>query len=80
MLQEAIAYQARPLQAPTGSTLPYVIAQSVALAQALQDSDGNIDLALESVKGPLTADMDRTALSKSLPGAIETAKAFVEMV
>jgi putative nucleotidyltransferase with HDIG domain len=80
VLQEAIAFQARPLQAPNGSTLPYVIAQSVALAQALQATNGDVNLALESVKGPLTENMDRAALSAALPGAIETAKAFMEMV
>lgn len=80
VLQDAIAYQARPLQAPTGSTLPYVVAQSVALALALEANGGDIELALESVKGPLTENMDRVALSKSLPGAIETAKVFVDMV
>lgn len=79
VLQDAIAYQARPLQAPTGSTLPYVVAQSVALALALEANGGDIELALESVKGPLTENMDRVALSKSLPGAIETAKVFVDL-
>lgn len=80
VLQEGIAFQARPLQAPNGSTLPYVLAQSVALAQALNEHKGDINLALESVKGPLTDNMDRVALSVSLPGAIETAKAFMEAV
>ena len=80
MIQTAIAFQARPLQAPDGQPMPRVVAQAALVADALERHGGATAEARQAVGGPLLDDVDLDALFAALPDVIEADRAFTEML
>lgn len=80
LIQNAIALQARPLQAPADSTLPKTLAQAVLIAEALQAHGGATDEAKASLSGALVEELDLDAVFAALPAVLEADKAFAELL
>lgn len=80
VIQHAIAFQARPAQAPSGEALARLIAQAVLIADALDRYDGPTEEARQAVEGPLTSDLDLDPIFKALPKVIEANRAFTEVL
>ncbi len=79
-IQDAIAYQARPVQAPPPGELPRLVAQAIAISDALQASAGNTEATREAVSGPLLEGVNLEALFTALPAVLEADKAFAELL
>ena len=80
LIQQAIAYQARPLQAPADLPLPRLLAQAVLIAEALRTHGAVNDAALESLQGPLFDGLDVSALHDELATNLEADKAFAALL
>ncbi|MBU1331845.1 MAG: HDOD domain-containing protein [Gammaproteobacteria bacterium] len=80
LIQQAIAYQARPLQAPADLPLPRLLAQAVLIAEALRLHGGANAAALDSLQGPLFDGMDVGALQDELATNLEADKAFAALL
>lgn len=80
VIQQAIAYQARPMQAPAEAQLSRVLAQAVLVSEALQAHGGATDEARASLDGPLMEGVDLVALFNALPVVLEADKAFAELL
>lgn len=80
LIQQAIAYQARPLQAPADMPLPRLVAQAVLIAEALRQHEGATQDARDSLEGPLFEGLDLDALFAELPTVLEADKAFAELL
>jgi HD-like signal output (HDOD) protein len=72
LIQDAIAFQARPNQAPDGASLPLLIAETV------RTHGGVTDEAKEALNGPLLEGIDRDQLFAALEQSLEVAKAFAQ--
>lgn len=80
VIQQAIAYQARPMQAPQEAPLPRIVAQAIVIAEALDEYGGATPQAQEAVNGPLLEGIDLTALFEKLPAVLEADKAFAQLL
>ena len=80
MIQQAIAFQARPMQTPGVATLPWVVAQAIAINEALATHNGSMLKAQESLGGPLFEGIDLDTLFAALPAVIEADKAFAQQL
>ena len=74
VLRDAIAFQARPLQAPEGKGYALIVAQAVAVAEVLHENAG--DSKVQDLGGPLFASIDLEQLTAVLPSARDTAASF----
>ncbi|MFF7705786.1 HDOD domain-containing protein [Pseudomonas sp. NPDC007930] len=80
VIQEAIAYQARPLQSPEGSSQPTILAQAILVADALDSHGGLTDEAKAALGNPLIEKLDLDALFTALAPVIEADKAFAQLL
>lgn len=80
VIQHAIAYQARPMQAPADEPLARLVAQAVLIADALRRHGGPTAEARESVEGPLTEDLNLDHIFEALPKVIEADRVFTEVL
>lgn len=80
LIQDAIAFQAKPTQAPDGTLLPLLIAQAVHIAETVRTCGGVTDEAKEALNGPLFECVDRDKLFASLEESLEADKAFAQML
>ncbi|GAB7529543.1 HDOD domain-containing protein [Pseudomonas sp. 3A(2025)] len=80
VIQQAIAYQARPMQAPQDAPLPRIVAQAIVIAEALDEHGGATPQAQEAVSGPLLEGIDLAALFEKLPAVLEADKAFAQLL
>lgn len=76
LIQNAIAFQAKPLQAPEKEVLPLIVAEAIALSDALEEHGGPTDEAKAAVGGPLFDEVDLDKLFAALPPVLEADKAF----
>lgn len=80
VIQQAIAYQAKPMQAPANTPLPRIVAQAMLISDALETHGGATPEARQAVEGPLTEGIDLDALFAGLPAVLEADKAFAELL
>jgi len=80
VIQHAIAYQARPMQAPGDATQPRIVAQALTISDALDNHGGATPEARQAVDGPLFEGIDLDALFAALPAVLEADKAFAELL
>lgn len=80
LMQQAIAYQAQPLNAPAHAQLPRIIAQAVLISEALQAHEGANDNARESLGGPIFEGVNLDAVFVALPAVLEADKAFAQLL
>jgi HD-like signal output (HDOD) protein len=80
LIQDAIAYQARPNQAPADTLLPLLIAQAVHIAETVRNHGGVTDEAKEALNGPLFEWIDREQMFGALEESLEADKAFAQML
>ena len=80
LIQQAIAYQSRPYQAPVDMPLPRVLAQAVSIAEALREFAGDMPKAVESLQGPLFEGLDVPSLLDELPAILDADKGFAELL
>jgi HD-like signal output (HDOD) protein len=80
LIQDAIAFQARPNQAPDGSLLPMLIAQAVHIAETVHAHGGVTDEAKDALDGPLFEGIQREKLFEALEASLETDKAFAQLL
>lgn len=80
LIQQAIAYQSRPFQAPLDLPLPRVLAQAVLIAEALRQYPGAMSKALEALQGPLFEGLDMATLLDELPAILDADKGFAELL
>ncbi|MDU8359493.1 HDOD domain-containing protein [Pseudomonas syringae group sp. J309-1] len=80
VIQQAIAYQAKPLQAPGNAPLPRIVAQAMLISDALEAHGGATPEAQQAVVGPLTEGVNLDALFAGLPAVLEADKAFAELL
>jgi len=79
LIQHAIAYQARPTQAPGDSQYARLVAQSVLVAETIE-LDGVSEQAQQSLEGPLFEEVALDTLFAALPEVLEADKAFAELL
>jgi HD-like signal output (HDOD) protein len=75
-IQDGIAYQARPRQAPGNAPLPLLVAQASEVSDHLQHHGGPSDLAKAQLKDELMSGVDLDLLFDALPQVLEADKAF----
>ncbi|WNW09773.1 HDOD domain-containing protein [Pseudomonas sp. DTU_2021_1001937_2_SI_NGA_ILE_001] len=80
VIQQAIAFQARPMQAPENAPLPRIIAQAIVVCEALQEHGGATPEAMAAVSGPLFDGIDLDTLFKQLPAVLEADQAFAQLL
>ncbi|WP_109512328.1 HDOD domain-containing protein [Pseudomonas ovata] len=80
VIQQAIAYQAKPMQAPQNAPLPRIVAQAIVISDALEEHGGATAQAQESVDGPLFEGIDLALLFNQLPPVLEADKAFAQLL
>ncbi|MBD1550770.1 HDOD domain-containing protein [Pseudomonas typographi] len=80
VIQDAIAYQANPSQAPKGNTQPWVVAQAVLVADALENHGGLTDAAKAALIPPLIEPLDLDQLFAALVPVIAADKQFAELL
>ncbi|MFJ5297927.1 HDOD domain-containing protein [Pseudomonas sp. NPDC088368] len=80
VIQQAIAYQARPMQAPGDATHARIVAQALTVSDALESNGGATPQAQQSIEGPLFEGVDLDALFTALPAVLEADKAFAELL
>lgn len=80
LIQQAIAYQSRPFQAPLDLPLPRVLAQAVLIAEALRQHPGAMSKALEALQGPLFEGLEMATLLDELPAILDADKGFAELL
>ena len=79
-IQHAIRFQADPVHAPLPIALPRLVAQAIAISDALQANHEDFEEAHQSVSGPLLEGVDLDALFAALPTVLEADKAFAELL
>jgi HD-like signal output (HDOD) protein len=80
LIQDAIAFQARPNQAPSGNSLPLLITQPVHTAETVGTHRRVTDAAKEALNGPQFAGIDLDQLFTALEQSLEADKAFAQML
>jgi len=80
LIQHAIAFQARPFQAPGEAPLPLLLAQAIEISDALHTHGGATDQARQALAGPLFDKVDLDAVFAALPAVLEADKAFAEQL
>ncbi|WP_437881410.1 HDOD domain-containing protein [Pseudomonas sp. LRF_L74] len=76
LIQTAIGYQARPSLAPDDRSYAFIVAQAVAIGDALAVHGGPTAQARENIEGPLFDGVDLEKLFAALPAVLEADKAF----
>lgn len=79
LIQDAIAYQARPSQAPGAGSYSRLVAQAVLIGETVE-LDGLSEKAIQSLEGPLLEEVDLVKLFETLPVVLEADKAFAELL
>ncbi len=79
LIQNAIAFQARPSQAAGDARYARLVAQAVMVSEALA-ANGVSDKARQSLEGPLFEEVDLEQLFDGLPAVLEGDKAFAELL
>ena len=80
VIQQAIALQARPHQAPADMPLPRLVAQAVLIAEALRLHNGDLAKTREELDSPLCEGIDLDALFDKLPEVLEADKSFAQLL
>lgn len=80
LIQSAIAYQAKPLQAPEPQALPLIVAEAIAVSDALETHGGPTDTAKAALGGQMFDGVDLDELFVALPPVLEADKAFAELL
>ncbi|KPW32753.1 putative signal transduction protein [Pseudomonas coronafaciens pv. coronafaciens] len=80
VILQAIAYQAKPMQAPDNAPLPRIVAQAITVSDALESHGGATPEAQNASGGPLMEGIDLDALFAGLPAVLEADKAFSELL
>ncbi|KOP54512.1 MULTISPECIES: HDOD domain-containing protein [Pseudomonas syringae group] len=80
VILQAIAYQAKPMQAPDNAPLPRIVAQAITVSDALESHSGATPEAQNASGGPLMEGIDLDALFAGLPAVLEADKAFSELL
>lgn len=80
IIVQAIAFQAKPLQAPADQPLAGLIARAVLIAQALREHEGINDESRAALNSPLFEGMNMDAIFAALPDILEADKAFAELL
>ncbi|WP_462383971.1 HDOD domain-containing protein [Pseudomonas sp. Marseille-QA0892] len=79
-IQNAIAYQARPSQAPTDCPYARILAQASLICEAITQQGGLSPESRQLLDGPLFEGIDLDKLFTDLPAVLEADKAFAEML
>ena len=79
-IQDGIAYQARPHQAPGNTPLPLLVAQAGEISDQLQKYGGPTNEAKAELNGELMKGVDLDLLFDALPSVLEADKAFAELL
>lgn len=80
VIQQAIAYQGRPTQAPAeADDYPRIVAQAVAISD-VYEAYGATPEAQQHLTGPLFNGLDTDKLFAALPDVLEADKAFAELI
>ncbi|WP_296261080.1 MULTISPECIES: HDOD domain-containing protein [unclassified Pseudomonas] len=80
VIVQAIAYQARPMNAPGDATQARIVAQALTVSDALDSHGGATAQAQQAVEGPLFEGIDLSVLFASLTKVLEDDKAFAELL
>lgn len=80
IIQDAIAYQAKPRQAPEGDQMALLVAQAAHIADAIERFGGAGEAAREAVEGPLMEGIDLDQLFEALPEVVQADRAFSEVL
>lgn len=80
VIQQAIALQTRPHQAPVDMPLPRLVAQAVLIAEALRLHNGDLAKTREELDSPLCQGIDLDALFDKLPEVLEADKGFAQLL
>jgi HD-like signal output (HDOD) protein len=80
LIQHAIAFQTDPLHAPDNAPLPRLLAQAIAVSEALQAHGGANAEARAGLNGPLFDGINLDLLFEALPAVLEAEKAFAEQL
>jgi HD-like signal output (HDOD) protein len=80
VIQQAIALQTRPHQAPVDMPLPRLVAQAVLIAEALRQHEGDLDKTRAELDSPLCQGIDLDALFDKLPEVLEADKGFAQLL
>ena len=80
VIQQAIALQTRPHQAPADMPLPRLVAQAVLIAEALRLHNGDLAKTREELDSPLCEGIDLDALFDKLPEVLEADKGFSQLL
>lgn len=80
VIQQGIAFQAKPLQAPADQPLAGIVARAVLIAEALAKHEGINDQSRAALTGPLFEGTDMDKLFAALPEVLEADKAFAELL
>jgi len=79
-IQDGIAFQARPQQAPGNAPLPLLVAQAGEVSDHLQKYGGPTPEAKAELNGELMKGVDLDLLFDALPAVLEADKAFAELL
>lgn len=79
-IQDGIAFQARPHQAPGNAPLPLLVAQAGEVSDQLQKNGGPTPEAKAELNGELMKGVDLDMLFDALPAVLEADKAFAELL
>ncbi|MBA1241646.1 HDOD domain-containing protein [Pseudomonas japonica] len=79
-IQDGIAFQARPQQAPGNAPLPLLVAQAGEVSDQLQKYGGPTPEAKAELNGELMKGVDLDLLFDALPAVLEADKAFAELL
>lgn len=80
VIQDSIAYQAKPLSAPPPGIMPKVVAQAILLADAIDEHGGATPEAQAAIDGALFEGVKLDELFIALPPVLEADKAFAELL
>lgn len=80
VILQAIAYQAKPMQAPADAQLPRIVAQAITISDALEAHGGATPEAQKASGGPLMEGINLDTLFAGLPAVLEADKAFSELL
>jgi HD-like signal output (HDOD) protein len=80
VIQQAIALQACPHQAPIDMPLPRLVAQAVLIAEALGQHNGDLAATRAELDSPLCEGIDLDALFDKLPEVLEADKGFAQLL
>ncbi|MET1079584.1 MAG: HDOD domain-containing protein [Pseudomonas sp.] len=80
VIQQAIAFQARPAQAPAQNGFARIVAQAVLVCEALKQHGGATTQARQSLEGPLFEGLDLDKTFALLAEVLEADKAFADLL